>query len=123
MNDERWGIRNIRSKKSFRQQLRNFGTPAEAVLWKSLQRGRLLEMKFRRQHSIGRYIVDFYCPERRLVIELDGAHHFGPTIEPYEEERTRHLESLNLKVIRFENRDVLENLEGVLEVIKSALIE
>jgi very-short-patch-repair endonuclease len=123
VNDERWGIRNIRSKKSFRQQLRSFGTPAEAVLWKSLQSRQIIGKRFRRQHSIGRYVVDFYCPESRLIVELDGDYHFSPTIEGYEEERTRFLETLGLRVLRFENRDVLENLEGVLETIKNNLIE
>ena len=70
---------------------------------------------------MGRYIVDFYCPECGLVIELDGARHFSITIDKYEAERTRYLEAEDLRVIRFENKELYENLEGVLETIKRAL--
>src|SRR3977135_2186576 len=102
------GIHNILSKKKFRKDLRNSLTAAEAVLWKSLQKRQLLGKKFRRQVSLGRYIVDFYCAECRLVIELDGARHFSMTIDEYEMERTKYLEGLGLRVIRFENRDLYE---------------
>jgi very-short-patch-repair endonuclease len=117
---KRWGIRNIRSKKSFRQGLRTYGTAAEAVLWKSLQRRQLLGRKFRRQYSIGRYIVDFYCRECGLIIELDGNPHLSPIVN--EDERTKYLESLGLKILRIENRALLENLEGVIEAIKRELV-
>jgi very-short-patch-repair endonuclease len=84
MSHGKWGIRNIRSKKSFRKRLRKTLTPAEAALWRRLQGRQLLGKKFRRQHSVGRYIVDFYCPECRVAIELDGAGHFSITIDEYE---------------------------------------
>ena len=87
-------IFNHRSKKDGRMELRNSGTAAEAVLWKHLQRSQLLGKLFHRQVSIGRYIVDFYCPECRLIIELDGAAHFSILKEEYEAERTRYLEGL-----------------------------
>ena len=76
MDEKKFGIRNTRSKKTLRQTLRSDGTAAEAVLWKSLQNRQILGKRFRRQHGIGRYIVDFYCPESRLVIELDGDAHY-----------------------------------------------
>jgi len=72
-------------------------------------------------HSVGRYIVDFYCAECRVAIELDGARHFSITIDEYERSRTRYLEELGITIVRFENRDLLENLEGVLEKIKESL--
>jgi very-short-patch-repair endonuclease len=121
VRDEKWGIRNSRSKKAFRKELRNFGTPAEAVLWKSLQRRQLLGKKFRRQQSFGRYIVDFYCPECRLVVELDGRNHYSITRDSYEDERTKYLMGLGLRVLRFENRDLLENLDSVLAAIMEVL--
>jgi len=121
MTNGKWGIRNIRSKKSFRTQLRKTLTPAEAVLWMHLKERQLLGKKFRRQHSVGRYIVDFYCAECRVAIELDGARHFSITIDEYERSRTRYLEELGITIVRFENRDLLENLEGVLEKIKESL--
>jgi len=121
MTNEKWGIRNVRSKKSFRKLLRKTLTRAEAVLWRRINGRQLLGKKFRRQHSVGRYIVDFYCPECRVAIELDGARHFSITIDEYERSRTRYLEELGITIVRFENHDLLENLEGVLEKIKEAL--
>ncbi len=112
---------NARSKKSNRGNLRNNSTAAEAVLWTYLQRRKLLGKKFRRQSSVGRYIVDFYCAECRLVIELDGAPHFGPNSDEYDQQRTEFLERAGLKVIRFENRDVRDNIEFVLQTIKEHL--
>jgi very-short-patch-repair endonuclease len=112
---------NSPSKKDFRKILRNSLTPAEAVLWKCLQRRRLLGQKFRRQISIDRYIVDFYCPEKKLVIELDGDGHFTPNGGDYDDQRTKFLEKQGLTVIRFENDELKDNLEGVLETIQSYL--
>jgi very-short-patch-repair endonuclease len=112
---------NSPSKRDFRKILRNSSTPAEAVLWKCLQRRQLLGQKFRRQISIDRYIVDFYCPEKNLVIELDGDGHFSPNGNNYDDERTKFLEKQGLTVIRFENDELKENLDGVLETIKAYL--
>lgn len=67
--------------------------------------------KFRRQHSIGKYIVDFYCPERKLIIELDGSQHID---NPYDTERTRYLNKLGFKVLRFWDNEINNNLESVL---------
>ena len=112
---------NSPSQKDFRKVLRNSSTPAEAVLWKCFQRRQLLDQKFRRQISIGRYVVDFYCPEKKLVIELDGDVHFSPNGSDYDDERSKFLEKQGLTVIRFENDELKENLDGVLEKIKSYL--
>ena len=67
---------NLPHKKDDRRNLRNSLTPAEATLWKSLKSGQLAGRKFRRQHSVGAYILDFYCPEERIAVELDGASHY-----------------------------------------------
>jgi very-short-patch-repair endonuclease len=121
MCPRRSGTYNTQSKKKFRKELRKSLTAAEAVLWQNLKGSQLLGKKFRRQASIGRYVVDFYCPECGLVIELDGKRHFSITIDEYEAERTKYLEAEGLRVIRFENKELYENLEGVLETIKEAL--
>src|SRR5262245_50730488 len=121
MSPRRSGTYNRRSSKTFRKELRNCLTAAEAVLWQSLKGRQLLGKKFRRQISIGRYIVDFYCAEARLVVELDGERHFSITMDEYETERTLYMEREGLKVIRFENKELYEHLEGVLETIKQAL--
>ena len=121
MSERRRGTYNTAKQKEFRKKLRNSMTAAECVLWQSLQGRQLLGKKFRRQISIGRYIVDFYGPEGRLVIELDGESHFSITMDEYEAERTKDLEQDGLKVIRFENQELYDHLDGVLETIKQAL--
>jgi very-short-patch-repair endonuclease len=113
----------VNPKKEQRQNLRNCGTSAEAVLWKCLQRRQMLGRKFRRQESVGPYIVDFYSPECGLVVELDGAPHLGITGDNYDAERTTYLERIGYKVIRFENKLVHTELEFVLERIREEVRE
>ena len=103
--------------KSRRKDLRNNSTPAEKLLWSVLQHGNLGGCKFRRQHSVGAYILDFYCPSECMAVELDGDSHFtGEAIE-YDRERTAYLNALNIKVLRFLNTDVYDNLDVVCERI------
>ena len=104
-----------------RKELRSSLTPAEASLWKSLQRSQVSGKKFRRQHSVGNYILDFYCPECHLAVELDGQGHFNPARWEYECRRTEYLNELKIRVVRFENRDVFEHLEWVLQTISDNL--
>jgi very-short-patch-repair endonuclease len=94
-------------------------TGAESILWASLRRRAITGFKFRRQHAIDRYIVDFYCPRARLVVEVDGPIHDLQQAE--DAARQEHLESLNLRVLRFSNDEVTENLENVLSRIEAAL--
>ena len=111
-------IHNLKYLKPYRKNLRKSLTPTEAFLWSRLQNRKLEGRKFRRQHSIGNYIVDFYCPEERLVVELDGQGHINEKALKYNAMRTQYLNKLGIKVIRFENKMVFENLEEVLLVIK-----
>ena len=104
-----------------RINLRRNLTPAEALLWKNLQKSQLDGRKFRRQHSIGPYIVDFYCPEFRVAVELDGASHMTLIGSEEDGKRDEFLAKLNVRVIRFENRLVFESLELVLNAIRAAL--
>lgn len=104
----------------FRKDLRNHLTSAEATLWKHLK-GKQLGKKFRRQHSVGNYILDFYCATDRVAVELDGAHHFTDKGLKRDEERTKYLNGLNIRVIRFENSRVFEDIEGVLRQIREIL--
>lgn len=112
-------IHNQSHLKQRRKELRNNATAAEATLWKFLQHSQLEGRKFRRQHSIGSYIVDFYCPSEKLVIELDGDAHYNSGGYERDSRRTKYLESLNLRVIRFENDEVFKATVTVLEKIKS----
>lgn len=111
-------LHNKKELKDFRKALRNHGTSAEAVMWTLLKDKQLDGRKFRRQHSVGYYILDFYCPAERLAIELDGAHHFTEEGIKYDEERTKFLESMNIRVIRFENEEVFTRQEAVVMEIK-----
>ena len=106
MSERRSGNLRHRQTKGTSKKLRNSMTAAECVLWECLKNRQLAGKKFRRQASIGRYIVDFYRPEARLVIELDGASHFSITRDDYESERTMYLEQEGLKIIRFENKEI-----------------
>ena len=110
-------IFNRKNLKSRRKELRNNSTFAEVLLWNELKQSKLVGKKFRRQQSIGTYIVDFYCHEENLIIELDGERHFTKEGKKYDEERTKYLEKVGLKVIRFENDEILLNMENVLKKI------
>ncbi len=112
-------INNLPQLKTFRVTLRKNLTPAEATLWKFLKSSQLDGRKFRRQHSVGNYILDFYCPSERLAIELDGEGHFNERAMEYDYERKLFLNSFAIKVIRFENKLVFEELEYVLNKITS----
>ena len=111
---------NRKAMKEIRRNPRNSLTPAKAALWRALQ-GSKLGKKFRRQHSIGNYVVDFYCPECKLAIELDGERHFHSIASEYDLRRTEFLNRHNNRVLRFENRAVFERSDGVLETIKNHL--
>jgi very-short-patch-repair endonuclease len=112
-------VNNLKYLKDNRKSLRNNLTPAEATLWKLLKSKQLEGRKFRRQHSVGNYILDFYCPAERLCVELDGAHHFTEEGMKYDEERTAYLKSVNIQVVRFENKIVFDDPGGLLDEIKS----
>ena len=109
---------NRRSLSERRRSLRASLTPAEAALWRVLQRSQLQGRKFRRQHSIGPYVVDFYCPNERLVVELEGSVHDSEHTALRDEARERFLNASGLMVLRVENRHVFENPESVLDLIK-----
>jgi len=97
-----------------RQYLRNNMTKAEIVLWSKLKGKQLNGLKFRRQHGINNYVVDFYCPELKLAIEIDGDVHAYDSRIAYDKQRQKDIEALGIKVLRYANTDVLNNIEGVL---------
>jgi len=113
--------RNQRSTPKIKHQairLRKESTPAERKLWPRIRNDQL-EVTFRRQHAIGNYIPDFYSPKAKLIIELDGSQHLEQ--KDYDEKRTKYLESLGYKVIRFWNNDVMKNMDGVILTILQSL--
>ncbi len=103
------------------RQLRREQTPAEARLWRELRGQQVEGLNFRRQHPMGSYVLDFYCPAARLVIEVDGDTHADR--KGYDAERTEWLQERGYQVIRFSNREVCENLEAVVEEIERVASE
>jgi very-short-patch-repair endonuclease len=102
------------------RQLRREMTPAEKKLWLRLRAGEMFGVKFRRQHPVEPYIVDFCCPPCRLIIEIDGDTHADAAAR--DAARTERIEELDYRVIRFTNKDVHENLDGVLDTILHAVM-
>jgi very-short-patch-repair endonuclease len=101
-----------------RRYLRNNPTPEEALLWQQLK-GLSLGCKFRRQHSVTGYILDFYCPSKKLAIELDGAQH--DFAKGYDKARDHLLHGFGIKVLRFKNELIRNDIEKVIEIIKENL--
>src|ERR1700678_4045049 len=100
-----------------RRQLRGTMPDAEVILWSRLKGRQLLGCKFRRQHSVGAFVMDFYSPEIRLAIELDGDSHYQEGAKEYDQERTQFIERFGIRIVRVLNSDVHENLDGILEMI------
>ena len=99
------------------RELRQESTEAEKLLWAGLRNRKLNGLKFRRQHPLDKFIVDFYCNERKLVIELDGGVHDEKINKEYDETRTAMLAGLNIIVLRFKNEEVINDMQGVLKII------
>jgi very-short-patch-repair endonuclease len=97
------------------KDLRRESTPAEIRLWEALRRKKLHGFHFRRQHPVGRFIADFYCSACKLVIEIDGEIHNEQS--EYDAARTEEMESYGYQVIRFQNQQVFDDLDSVLEAI------
>ena len=104
-----------------RRELRKDPTPCESLLWARLRRSQLNEYKFRRQHSVGVYILDFYCPAKRLCIEVDGNIHYGKAAIIHDRERDKTLAQLDIRTVRFTNNEVLMDIESVVERINAYL--
>lgn len=112
-------LNNLPQFKNRRVELRKNPTSHETILWTKLRQGQF-EFKFKRQHSIGPYILDFYCPSKKLAIELDGSQHVEN--KEYDAERSSYLNELGIKVIRFWNNEVGASIDFVMEKIKKELI-
>src|SRR5262245_18516310 len=100
-----------------RRDLRANMPRAEAIMWNVLKSRQLVGCKFRRQYSVGPYVVDFYTTEVRIAIELDGESHFEPGQYERDQERDSYLESFGIRVVRIMNDEVFENIDNVLAMI------
>lgn len=112
-------INNLVGLKNRRRALRRAMSSAEVYLWVHLKGRQLAGLKFRRQHSIRHYIVDFYCPELNLAIEVDGEHHFRTDQQEYDRQRQVDLEALGIRLLRFTTDEVKHNVDGVLSAIET----
>ncbi len=108
--------------KPLRRQLRRNQTDAERLLWRHLRNRQINGVKFFRQYGVDRYILDFYTPQARLGIELDGGQHAEPKVKTQDEERVQFLRQFGIEVLRFWNTDVINNLAGVVGEIQAAVV-
>jgi len=114
---------NKKSEKEKRRKLRNNPTYTEKILWISLCRRQICDVRFLRQYSVNHFVIDFYAPKIRLAIEVDGSSHIGK--EDYDKARQEYIEDFGIEVIRFTNENVLGNINKVVsqieQVVKSKL--
>jgi very-short-patch-repair endonuclease len=108
--------------KGRRRELRRNQTNAERALWAKIRNKQFLEMKFFRQYSFGSYILDFYCPEKKLAVELDGGQHNQPEGREYDTVRTSYLNAHGVEVLRFWNNEVLCEMDGVLACLELKVV-
>jgi len=113
-------IFNISALKPRRQDLRHKSTQSEKILWQRI-RNNLLGPKFFRQYSVEGYVLDFYCPEKRLAIEIEGSIHGLKESKIYDSYRYKYLEAFNIKFLKFKNQDIFLRIGSVIDEIKSAL--
>ncbi len=116
-------IFNKNSEKEKRRKLRNNPTYTEKILWNSLRRRQICDVRFLRQYSVNCFVIDFYAPKIKLAIEVDGSSHIGK--EAYDKSRQEYIEDFGIEFIRFANKDVIGNMNRVVaqieEVVKNKL--
>jgi very-short-patch-repair endonuclease len=110
-------VHNKKSLLEIRRGVRAQSTTAEDCLWQEIRNGKFNGLKFKRQHSIGNYIVDFYCASKRLIIELDGEVHFTKDQQEKDKLRDLNLTEMDFKILRFTNTQVLFDIEQVKNTI------
>ena len=110
-------IYNRTPHKAKRQRLRNDATKAERLLWWRLRGKQIDGMKFRRQYGVGEFVIDLYCPAAKLAVEVDGESHFDPASRLRDDKRREFIELFGIRVLRFTNPQVYEQLDAVIEEI------
>jgi very-short-patch-repair endonuclease len=113
--------RNAPILKQRRRDLRRNQTEAEKAFWSHVRNRQFRGLRFFRQYSIGRYVLDFYCPKTNIAVELDGGQHAGDESREYDALRTEYLKVHKIEVVRFWNNDVLQNIKGVLARIEEKI--
>lgn len=107
--------------KDRRKRLRKDSTEVEKILWNKI-RGEKLGVKFFRQYSLDGYVMDFYCPEKRLAVEIDGGYHIQASSKVYDKYRERYISAFNIKIARFKNDEIINNRKFVIERINALLL-
>ena len=110
------------TEKANRRRLRKESTEAEKLLWSYLRNKKLNNLKFKRQFSVRKYVIDFYCPSRKLAIELDGDIHLEKQVREHDEIRDNYLRSLRIQILRINNQDVFNDIYKVLDKIQQAAL-
>jgi very-short-patch-repair endonuclease len=111
------------SEKEKRRSLRKNMPKSEIILWSKLKNKQMQGKRFLRQYSVDQYVLDFYCPELKLAIEVDGDSHFVTGAQEYDRDRQEYIESFGIRFLRFTNTDVTENIDGVCQVIFNKIEE
>ena len=114
---------NRKNEKAKRKELRKNATSAETELWRYLKGKQVAGVKFRRQYSVDAYVLDFYAPGIKLAIEIDGPTHFTSEGIEYDEERSKYIEGFGIRILRYTNDDVYNNIAGVLQEIENTIGE
>jgi len=120
---EKFVIHNKKSTKWKRRALKKRETPEEKIMWEILRNRNFMDIKFRRQQGFGEFIVDFYASKYKLVIEIDGNQHYTKSGLKYDKMRTNFIENFGATVLRFRNREVREDIEGVKIKLKEFIEE
>jgi len=114
---------NPKHTKAQRKYLRNNSTKSEIILWTKFKGRNLSGYKFRRQHGVGNYILDFYCPSLNLAIEIDGEPHFSKSGKQKDQKKDQFLNEAGISVLRFTNNDILQNIEGVVTALENHILK
>jgi very-short-patch-repair endonuclease len=109
--------------KARRRSLQKNMPRAEVILWSKLKNKQILGKRFLRQYSVDQYVLDFYCPELKLAIEVDGDSHFVPGAEEQDKARQEHIEAFGIQFLRFTNEDVYNNIDGVCQSVYNVVDE
>jgi len=104
------------------RELRKNQTEAEDIFWRIVRNRKYIGLKFRRQHQIGRFITDFFCASKSLIVEIDGKIHLSSTQRERDISRDYYLQSLGYKILRFSNREIFKEIDIVLEKIRTAVL-
>ena len=115
-------IYNRTSEKEKRRYLRKNMPKAEVIIWDKIKGKQIEGCKFRRQYSVAEFAIDFYAPELKLGIEIDGDSHYQKGVPEYDRERQEFIESTGIIFLRFTNDDVYDSLDGVLEIIRAKIL-